>query len=214
MLSLKTHFFLFLFLSQFPCATMQIKCPLKVTTEEFKKFNYYKPGDYLITAITSKIFSRRYPYVFSKPPNHRLKRLDLQHKHALFSFITQTNKRQYYNLNSYSPAEEEFVMKAFQCSYSKPVLSKKVWERCIEKESQVLPPQDVLAKMLTEDGSSISRAIQAVASVLNVVSSSHPMPSSRCSESCYPGYAKVMRKEAPICCYDCSLCMDGTFSMR
>ncbi|XP_070592776.1 vomeronasal type-2 receptor 26-like [Erythrolamprus reginae] len=40
------------------------------------------------------------------------------------------------------------------------------------------------------------------------------VPFSRCSESCYPGYAKVMRREAPVCCYDCSLCMDGTFSMQ
>ncbi|XP_029139616.1 vomeronasal type-2 receptor 26-like [Protobothrops mucrosquamatus] len=196
---------------------------------------------------------------------------------------------------------------AFQCSYSKAVKSKKVWERCKEKENWEFRLHDVVARMQSEDASSISKAIQAVALVLNAASSSQlstrkmqvgdhqslqivqpwqlhqfmrnfqlqnisrdgiyldenadfhiihwtvfpnkstagveigsvereassevyvsinhsaiqwptsfnkMVPSSRCSESCYPGYAKLMRKGAPICCYDCSLCMEGTFSMQ
>ncbi|KAG8127704.1 hypothetical protein E2320_014595, partial [Naja naja] len=207
---------------------MHMKCPLKVITEELKEFNYYKPGDYLITGLTSKIFSQRYPYVFSEAPTHRLKRylwtikiivfqldfqataillavievgerektfmtekvwiattlsylsirlfsknIDLQCKHVLFSFLGQTKKRgQHYNFNSYSSSEEQFVKEAFQCSFSRSVLSKKVWERCREKEKRLLPPHDVLAGRVAEDGTGISKAIQAVALVLNAASSS------------------------------------------
>ncbi|XP_026544452.1 vomeronasal type-2 receptor 26-like [Notechis scutatus] len=205
----------------------------------------------------------------------------------------------------------QFGMEAFQCSHSRPVWSKKVWERCTEKENWEFPPNHVVARILSEDGSGIFKAIQAVALVLNAVSSSQfskrrmlfkdhqsaqivqpwqlqqklryfqlfnisrdavyldenglPMadfdimhwrmfpnasvvgvklgsveretssevkvsnnqnaiiwptsfnkmaPSSRCTESCYPGHAKLIRKDAPVCCYDCSLCMEGTFSVQ
>ncbi|KAG6539627.1 type-2 vomeronasal receptor [Crotalus adamanteus] len=234
--------------------------------------------------------------------------VDLQHKHALFSFLTHTKtKKQYYDFNSYSSAVFQFGKEAFQCSYSKAVKSKKVWERCKEKENWEFPLHDMVARMQSEDASSISKAIHAVALILNAASSSQlstrkmqvgdhqslqivqpwqlhqfirnfqlqnisrdgiyldenadfhiihwtvfpnkstagveigsvereasseiyvsinhsaiqwptsfnkMVPSSRCSESCYSGYAKLMRKGAPICCYDCSLCMEGTFSMQ
>nr|XP_033771435.1 vomeronasal type-2 receptor 26-like [Geotrypetes seraphini] len=37
-------------------------------------------------------------------------------------------------------------------------------------------------------------------------------PQSRCSQSCHPGYRKSVKKESPVCCYDCIPCPKGDVS--
>ncbi|KAM6469709.1 vomeronasal type-2 receptor 26-like [Liasis olivaceus] len=40
------------------------------------------------------------------------------------------------------------------------------------------------------------------------------VPFSRCTSGCLPGHNKLKREGAPICCYDCSPCMEGTISTQ
>ncbi|XP_060549352.1 vomeronasal type-2 receptor 26-like [Pantherophis guttatus] len=255
---------------------------------------------WITTALTD--ISVRYFYRF----------VNLQHEHFLISFSTQTNRRtRSYDLNSYFSTLRKFVKTAFQRSYLSPGLSKRIWERCTEKENWEIPPHNVVADILSEDSHSISTAIQAVSSVLHALCSSHlswrriqigdhlvpqvvqpwqihpflknfqlynlsgdnvyldeegnpvadldiinwamfpnkstvgvnigniereassevkvsinqsaikwpisfnqKVPFSRCTKSCLPGYSKVMREGAPVCCYDCSSCIEGTISRQ
>ncbi|XP_070592741.1 vomeronasal type-2 receptor 26-like [Erythrolamprus reginae] len=233
--------------------------------------------------------------------------IDLQRKHASLSFVIKTKARISYNRDTSDFFTfMTFAQSAFQCSHSSSVLSKKVWERCTEKENWRILPPDVVAKILSEDAYSIRNAIQAVSWTLNAAYTScvgqkkrqvahHPVaqpwqlhpflknfqvsnfsvdgdylekdqdpgfdiiqwvvypnrstsgvkvgsveneassevkisidqsgikwptsfnkkvPLSRCTESCHPGYTKLTREGAPICCYDCSLCVEGTISMQ
>ncbi|XP_070592786.1 vomeronasal type-2 receptor 26-like [Erythrolamprus reginae] len=99
--------------------------------------------------------------------------LNLQHKYLLLSFTTQTKKKtQYYDFDSHYFATMNFGEAAFQCSYSSPLFSKKVWNTCLEKESWEIPSQDLVEKILSEDGSGISTTIQVLASVLSAALSS------------------------------------------
>ncbi|XP_077187511.1 vomeronasal type-2 receptor 26-like [Paroedura picta] len=45
-----------------------------------------------------------------------------------------------------------------------------------------------------------------------VVWATQKLPSSKCVESCLPGYSRKVIEEKPPCCYECQLCPEGTIS--
>ncbi|XP_060547604.1 vomeronasal type-2 receptor 26-like [Pantherophis guttatus] len=85
LLLLHIQLFLLQFLSQIPCASTLMKCPFKVIIEEKEWFHYYKPGDYWITGIMSRLISRLYSFSFSEPPTHQLKSDNTFHN--IFPFL-------------------------------------------------------------------------------------------------------------------------------
>ncbi|XP_060547619.1 uncharacterized protein LOC117656217 [Pantherophis guttatus] len=87
--------------------------------------------------------------------------------------IPQTKRRtQYDDIKSYASTVISYGKEAFQCSYISPVLSKKIWKKCREKENWEFPPNDVITRILSQDSSSISQIIQIVAWILSAASSS------------------------------------------
>uniref|UniRef100_A0A8D2L5M3 G-protein coupled receptors family 3 profile domain-containing protein n=1 Tax=Varanus komodoensis TaxID=61221 RepID=A0A8D2L5M3_VARKO len=148
------------------------------------------------------------------------------HVYTYFSFIPQTRKGMNYDgFDDFYISMEEFMNRAFKCSYSRHVLSVKVWTRCREKEKPEGLPQVEKERTLSLDSFFSYNTVQAVVRALNLAVSSRskrkqmevggkfdPMPLSRCVESCRPGSFKVAREGEPVCCYDCLPCPEGTIS--
>ncbi|KAJ6651779.1 hypothetical protein lerEdw1_019152 [Lerista edwardsae] len=93
--------------------------------------------------------------------------------HGSLTFLRQTQRKgDDADDQSLSVSNQQFVKKAFHCSYSKPALSIKGWVRCREKETQQALPQEVVGRFLSQDSSNIYSTVQAVSHALQVALSS------------------------------------------
>ncbi|XP_061469589.1 vomeronasal type-2 receptor 26-like [Rhineura floridana] len=236
-----------------------------------------------------------------------------QYIHGSLSFVMNINKMT--NHGNYEPSSYhlyQFWKKAFQCSYSKHMLSVKGRTRCTEKEKLETLPQEELERALSQDSYIIYFNVHAVAHTLNAAYSARSrwmltvggraslehqrlqpwqlhhflreiqfsntsiaglyldmngelpgsydienwvmfpnesrvrvkigsvdreastdrkftispeaiewpkrfnktVPHSRCTESCHPGYKKVVQEGEPVCCYACAPCAEGTISTQ
>ncbi|XP_077187406.1 vomeronasal type-2 receptor 26-like [Paroedura picta] len=98
-----------------------------------------------------------------------------EHMDGFFAFLIQTSKITRYDYRgSFLPDTEILGMKAFDCSYSKHVLSAKGKTRCREKEKLENFPRGLREKILSQESYSISNTIWAVAHALNAAYSARP----------------------------------------
>ncbi|XP_061469586.1 vomeronasal type-2 receptor 26-like [Rhineura floridana] len=159
-------------------------------------------------------------------------RLHLQHRQTFFSFLIQTKnipKHDNFDFNLIAP----YWKKQCHCFYSKHVLSVKEQQRCEQKGEL---PMDLLAQSLSPNNYNTYSSVRAVAHALNAAYSSkskqvemmgggdmlgplrlqawQTLPLSRCTESCLPGYVKVIQEGKPLCCYACAPCAEGTISTQ
>nr|XP_034960992.1 vomeronasal type-2 receptor 26-like [Zootoca vivipara] len=171
---------------------------------------------------------------------NRLLNYDIKHfmyTHGSLSFTMKT--RTWTKHDSIEPLSErtiQFWGESFHCSCPKYVLIMKQWRRCTEKEKLEILPQEEIERALSQDSFITYNSVQAVALALRSAYSFRSkqmfmvgeadrlrlqklqpwqtMPRARCTESCEPGYAKVVQEGQPICCYACALCAEGTISTQ
>uniref|UniRef100_A0A8D2IY08 G-protein coupled receptors family 3 profile domain-containing protein n=1 Tax=Varanus komodoensis TaxID=61221 RepID=A0A8D2IY08_VARKO len=98
--------------------------------------------------------------------------VDFAHVYAYFSFLPQTGKRTIYDgFEDLYYSMEEFVKKAFKCSYSKHLLSVKEWTRCRMEDKLVDLPQVDKERALSLDSYFSFNTVQAVARAMDAL---HP----------------------------------------
>nr|XP_028573617.1 extracellular calcium-sensing receptor-like [Podarcis muralis] len=159
--------------------------------------------------------------------------LDFKHFHSILSFSIGAKKWAKYDyMDAFFFAIKQFWEEAFTCSYSQNTLSVKSWTRCREREELEMLPQEYLERLLSLNSYRIYNTVQAVARSLNAAYSSRskwrlkdnlefqrlqpwqPLPTSRCVESCQPGFFKVVQEGMLLCCYDCVPCAEGTMATQ
>ncbi|XP_060093612.1 vomeronasal type-2 receptor 26-like [Heteronotia binoei] len=91
--------------------------------------------------------------------------------------VIQTRKRQTHdNSDTLFSRMNRFGEEAFNCSYSKYVRSAKGQQRCAEKDKLEAPTQDVLERVLYDEGHNIYIGLQAVARALHSAYTSRKGP--------------------------------------
>ncbi|XP_070802413.1 vomeronasal type-2 receptor 26-like [Pituophis catenifer annectens] len=204
---------LMLLVSQLVPGSLRMKCPLSLEHQDGKQpWSFYRPGDHLITMITTVTEISHIIFPFSSvPPTQSHSKLSFGFSKTLrFIFAIQLvhkNPQLLHNLTLGYNIHDNYLSTLGTSEALLDLLS--TGEANVPNYS--CGQKDNILVVL--DGADRDISIQ-LSTLLGTYKVPQSLPQSKCVESCHPGFAKRAREGEPVCCYDCVPCPEGTISTQ
>ncbi|XP_070795229.1 vomeronasal type-2 receptor 26-like [Pituophis catenifer annectens] len=166
--------------------------------------SYYRPGDHLISMVTTTTLSSNIMLPFNMAPSTQ--------SDAIVRFIFAIHMA---NKNPQLLHNLTLGYNIHDNSLSSLATSDALLDMLSTGEANVpnysCGKKDSLLTLLDAARRDISIQMSTLVGTYKVPQS---LPQSKCVESCHPGFVKRAREGEPVCCYDCVPCPEGTFSTQ